>query len=79
MKGQTRLPRTKKGTPPPYRHHSSGQVVITLPDWFPALADLVTEMMGGDEGPDARFEFGLDVIVQGLSTIAAHSSTPPPP
>jgi hypothetical protein len=34
MKGQTRLPRTKKGTPPPYRHHSSGQVVITLPDWF---------------------------------------------
>jgi hypothetical protein len=35
-------------------------------------------MMGGDEGPDARFEFGLDVIVQGLSTIAARSSTPPP-
>lgn len=49
------------------------------PDRFPALADLVTEMMGADEGPDARFEFGLDVIVQGLATIAARSSTPSPP
>jgi AcrR family transcriptional regulator len=41
-------------------------------DRFPALADLVTEMMGGD-GPDERFEFGLDVIVQGLAAIAARA------
>jgi AcrR family transcriptional regulator len=40
---------------------------------FPALADLVNELMASDEGPDARFEFGLDVIVQGLSTIAAQA------
>jgi AcrR family transcriptional regulator len=42
-------------------------------DRFPALADLVTELVGSDEGPDARFEFGLDVLVQGLSAIAARS------
>ena len=44
-------------------------------DRFPALADLVTELTASDEGPDARFEFGLDVIVQGLAAIAARSRT----
>jgi hypothetical protein len=29
-------------------------------------------MMGGD-GPDDRFEFGLEVIVQGLAAIAVPS------
>ena len=46
------------------------------PERFPALADLVTELTASDEGPDARFEFGLDVIVQGLSTIAAQADAP---
>jgi AcrR family transcriptional regulator len=46
---------------------------------FPALADLVTELTGADEGPDARFEFGLDVIVQGLSTIASQERAKPTP
>jgi len=46
-------------------------------DRFPALADLVTELIGADEGPDARFEFGLDVIVQGLATIAGRSVARP--
>ena len=46
-------------------------------DRFPALADLVTELTGADEGPDARFEFGLDVIVQGLATIAAQERAKP--
>ena len=47
------------------------------PERFPALADLVTELTASDEGPDARFEFGLDVIVQGLSTIAAQAGDAP--
>ena len=47
------------------------------PERFPALADLVTELTASDEGPDARFEFGLDVIVQGLSTIAARAGDAP--
>jgi AcrR family transcriptional regulator len=38
-------------------------------DRFPALAGLVDELMSED-GPDARFEFGLDVIVKGLSALA---------
>jgi AcrR family transcriptional regulator len=46
-------------------------------DRFPTLADLVTELTGPDEGPDARFEFGLDVLVQGLSAIAAQAHTAP--
>jgi AcrR family transcriptional regulator len=40
---------------------------------FPALADLVTELVSPEEGPDARFEFGLDVIVRGLAAIAARA------
>lgn len=39
-------------------------------DRFPALADLVTELVAPEEGPDARFEFGLDVIVRGLAAMA---------
>jgi AcrR family transcriptional regulator len=46
---------------------------------FPALADLVTELTGPEEGPDARFEFGLDVIVQGLAAIASQAATSRPP
>jgi AcrR family transcriptional regulator len=40
------------------------------PERFPALADLVDEVMSPGEGPDARFEFGLDVLVRGLEAIA---------
>lgn len=39
-------------------------------DRFPVLASMVTEMMAPDEPPDARFEFGLDVIVAGLAALA---------
>ena len=42
-------------------------------DRFPALADLVTELVAPEDGPDARFEFGLDVLVQGLAALAARS------
>jgi AcrR family transcriptional regulator len=47
-------------------------------DRFPALADLVAELTAPDEGPDARFEFGLEVLVQGLATIAARTQAEPP-
>ena len=40
---------------------------------FPTLANLAPELTGPEAGPDDRFEFGLEVIVQGLSTIAAQS------
>jgi hypothetical protein len=36
---------------------------------FPNVAALVTELMDGGDG-DARFEFGLDVIVRGLASLA---------
>jgi AcrR family transcriptional regulator len=36
-------------------------------DRFPVLADLVNELTSPEGGPDARFEFGLDVIVNGLA------------
>jgi AcrR family transcriptional regulator len=39
------------------------------PERFPALADLVTEVMSPGEGPDARFEFGLEVLVRGLESM----------
>jgi AcrR family transcriptional regulator len=38
-------------------------------DQFPVLASMVDELMG-EESPDARFEFGLDVIVGGLAALA---------
>jgi AcrR family transcriptional regulator len=39
------------------------------PDRFPNVAALVDELMHGAEG-DERFEFGLDVIVRGLASMA---------
>jgi AcrR family transcriptional regulator len=38
-------------------------------DRFPALAGMVDELMA-DDGPDTRFEFGLDVIMRGLAALA---------
>lgn len=37
---------------------------------FPMLIGLLVEVMADDEGPDDRFEFGLDVIVHGLAALA---------
>jgi AcrR family transcriptional regulator len=37
---------------------------------FPVLASMVNELMGADEPPEARFEFGLDVIVRGLAALS---------
>jgi len=39
-------------------------------DRFPVVADLLVELMAPDEEDDARFEFGLDVIVRGLAALA---------
>jgi AcrR family transcriptional regulator len=39
-------------------------------DQFPVLASMSDELMGADEPPEARFEFGLDVIVAGLAALA---------
>ena len=39
-------------------------------DRLPHLAELVEELMAPDEEPDARFEFGLDLIVRGLAAFA---------
>ena len=44
-------------------------------DRFPVLASMVNELMA-DEGPDARFEFGLDVIVRGLAALATDYREP---
>ncbi len=38
---------------------------------FPVLASMVGELMADDEEPNARFEFGLDVIVRGLAALGA--------
>ncbi len=38
---------------------------------FPTLAGLVTELTSPDDSPDARFEFGLEVIVQGLAALSS--------
>jgi AcrR family transcriptional regulator len=46
------------------------QYFASLPaERFPNVAALVDELMHGDEG-DERFEFGLDVIVRGLASMA---------
>ncbi|MFT3714078.1 MAG: TetR/AcrR family transcriptional regulator C-terminal domain-containing protein [Archangium sp.] len=37
---------------------------------FPVSSELVEEMIAPEEAHDARFEFGLDVIVRGLSSLA---------
>jgi AcrR family transcriptional regulator len=39
-------------------------------DRYPVLAELVDELTAPDEGPDARFEFGLGIIVAGLAASA---------
>jgi AcrR family transcriptional regulator len=38
---------------------------------FPVLTSMIGEIMNPDEGPDDRFEFGLDVLVRGLAAFAA--------
>jgi hypothetical protein len=40
------------------------------------MASMVDELTG-DDGPDARFEFGLDVLVTGLAAVAAAAADPP--
>ncbi|MGD9696324.1 MAG: TetR/AcrR family transcriptional regulator [Thermoleophilia bacterium] len=45
------------------------QYIASLPpERFPHLTSLSDEMTGG--GPDARFEFGLDVLIRGLAETA---------
>lgn len=39
-------------------------------DRFPVLAELVDELTSPEGGPDARFEFGLEVLVRGLAAMA---------
>jgi len=39
-------------------------------DRFPVLASMVNELLAPDEAEDARFEFGLDVILRGLAALA---------
>jgi AcrR family transcriptional regulator len=39
-------------------------------DRFPHTSSLVDALMAQDEAEDARFEFGLDIIVRGLASIA---------
>ncbi|HZQ82240.1 MAG TPA: TetR/AcrR family transcriptional regulator [Gaiellaceae bacterium] len=39
-------------------------------DQFPVLASMIDELLSPDEAEDARFEFGLDVIVRGLAARA---------
>lgn len=39
-------------------------------DRFPVLTSMISELMAPDEPPDARFEFGLEVIVGGLAALA---------
>ncbi len=38
---------------------------------FPNLAHVIDEISAPDESPDARFEFGLEVIVRGLASMAS--------
>jgi AcrR family transcriptional regulator len=60
---------------PAYFEHIEAYFRAAPADRFPALARFVNELAAPDEGPDDRFEFGLDVIVRGLAAIAR--STPP--
>jgi AcrR family transcriptional regulator len=43
-------------------------------DHFPVSSDLVEEMLAHEEPHDARFEFGLEVIMAGLEALAAKKS-----
>jgi hypothetical protein len=46
--------------------------LLSLPaDRFPSIHRAIDDLFAG--GPDDRFEFGLDVIVRGLSTYARSS------
>jgi AcrR family transcriptional regulator len=55
---------------PEYFERLHGYYTALPAEQFPVLADLVTELMAPDEADDARFEFGLDVIVRGLAALA---------
>lgn len=47
-----------------------GRYMASLPaDRFPHISALVPAMLSGDEGPDDRFEFALDVIVGGIAAL----------
>jgi hypothetical protein len=49
-----------------------GRYMASLPaDRFPHISVLVPAMLSGDEGPDDRFEFALDVIVGGIAALGA--------
>jgi hypothetical protein len=46
------------------------------PDLFPHTLALLDHLFEG--GPDERFEFGLDVIIRGLASLAAEPTTAAP-
>jgi AcrR family transcriptional regulator len=62
---------------PEYFERLQGYYTALPAEQFPVLADLVMELMAPDEAPDARFEFGLDVIVRGLAALASPTGTAP--
>lgn len=45
---------------------------------FPTFTTMIAEMTAEDDGHDARFEFGLDVLLRGLASYAAEEPTPRP-
>ena len=63
------MPRTKKGTPPAYRQHASGQAVVTV-----RLADGNRKdlLLGRHNSPDSHQEYARI-----LATLAAHGGVYP--
>src|SRR6185503_10260607 len=46
---------------------------------FPAFSDIAVEMTANDDTHDARFEFGLDVLMHGLAALAKPPKAAPKP